>query len=202
MTDCNKHWYIFILPVFMTAMVSACHSTATDSASALSKTRANYYSNTLLSSSDSLHRKIVQHIRFIGGEVYQSGSFVTIIIPNDAVFEPTKAVTLPQAGAIIEDVSTIIADFPNTNVIITVHTDDIDSPLSQAKLTHQQAQLFAMLLWQQESIDLKTFQRFKYAGMAQRNRLLRMHQSMASDSIVVFKSRFILAKRQRKRIVR
>lgn len=172
MTDC-KHWSIFVFFVLMTAMVSACHSTVPDSASAAPKTRANYYSNTLLSSPSTsvstiaypLNRQILRHIESVGGEVYQSGSFVTIIIPNDVVFEPTKAVTLPQADAIIDDVSMIIARFPNTNVIITVHSDDIDSPLSQAKLTHQQAQLFAIRLWQQESIDLKTFQRFKYAGM-------------------------------------
>jgi len=175
MTDARV-WRVFFLLVLMSGIISGCYSK--NSVSASPRTHANYYSNTLLWSSDGLsnmayplNRQIIQQIKSIGGEVYQSGSFVTIIIPNDVVFEPTKAVTLPQADAIIDDVSMIIARFPNTNVIITVHSDDIDSPLSQAKLTHQQAQLFAIRLWQQESIDLKTFQRFKYAGMGARQPL-------------------------------
>lgn len=136
-------------------------------------TRDAYFSNSILFPSDvAAHfywppsRSLSNDIRAAGGEIYQAGSFVTIVIPDDALFEANTAVLLPGGYDLIEDIAKIIIRFPNENVIITAHTDGIGSELYQAKLSHQQAQLMAMVLWQQQEIDLKIFKRFKYAGMA------------------------------------
>lgn len=134
--------------------------------------RSALFSNAILFPSDlATHvyipttKSLVDNIRAVGGEIYQSGNFVTIVIPDDALFEPATAILLPDAYGLINDVAKIIIRFPNENVLITAHTDNIGTDLYQAKISHQQAQLFAMVLWQNDSVDLKTFHRFKYAGM-------------------------------------
>ena len=111
-------------------------------------------------------KSLTQDIRAVGGEVYQSGSFVTIVLPSDVVFESGTSILLPGAYPLIDDVAKIISRFPGERVIITAHTDGIGLELYQAKFSRQQAQLFALALWQQDNIDLKAFQRFKYAGMS------------------------------------
>ncbi len=168
-----KKIYIFILSFFCIFLIAACGSHSATSSSPVSTSRADLYSNTLLSPNEihadsyfPLNKTLVSNIRAVGGEVYQSGSFVTIVIPADALFEPSTSVMLLNADKLIVDVAKIIVRFPHEQVIITAHTDNIGSEFSQAKLTRTQAQLFAIMLWQQDAIDLKTFQRFKYAGMA------------------------------------
>jgi outer membrane protein OmpA-like peptidoglycan-associated protein len=167
-----KKIYLFLLSFFMIGCLSACSSSAPNHTVTSTKSRAGLYSNTLLSPSDiqasayfPLNKTLVANIRAVGGEVYQSGSFVTVVLPADALFEPATSVLQPHAEDLMIDVAKIIARFPSENVIITTHTDNMGASFSQAKLTRDQAQLFAMILWQQDSIDLKTFQRFKYAGM-------------------------------------
>ena len=113
-----------------------------------------------------MNSSLTKDIRKVGGEVYQSGSFVTMVLPADVLFEPSTSILLPSAYELIDDVAKIIVRFPGQNVIITAHTDGIGMALTQAKLSRQQAQLFALALWQQDNIDLKAFQRFKYAGMS------------------------------------
>lgn len=134
--------------------------------------RDTLFSNSiLLPSSPAAHfywpvtSSLTKEIRNVGGEVYQSGSFVTIVLPDDALFEPSTSILLPDAYALIDNVAKIIVRFPGQRVIITAHTDGIGLAINQAKLSRQQAQLFALALWQQDAIDLKAFQRFKYAGM-------------------------------------
>lgn len=167
-----KQTCILLISVFLMSQLAACSSNAPNASATAPLKRASYYSNTILSPSDlranayfPLTKTLVNNIRAAGGEVYQSGSFVTVVIPVDAVFEPATSVFLLNADKLIIDVAKIIARFPGENVIITAHTDNIGSEFSQAKLSRQQAQLFALTLWQQDDIDLKAFQRFKYAGM-------------------------------------
>lgn len=161
--------YFFLTSFCFICFLAACSSKPTPKSP---ESRAALSSNTLLSPSDvkanaylPLTSSLVSDIRSVGGEVYQSGSFVTLVVPSDALFEPNTSVLLLHKEALIFDVAKIIARFPGENVIITAHTDDIGSEFSQAKLTRDRAQLFAMVLWQQDEVDLKMFQRFKYAGM-------------------------------------
>ena len=168
-----KKCYLFLNSFFLVCLLAACSSKPSVVApSQNTVARSALFSNAILFPSDAIARvyvpttkSLVSDIRTVGGEVYQAGDFVTIIIPNDALFEPATSVLLSTAYALINEVAKIIMRFPDENVIITGHTDNIGSELYQAKLSHQQAQLFAMLLWQNDSIDLKTFHRFKYAGM-------------------------------------
>lgn len=156
-------------------LISACSSqkpTATVPSKG-SEMRDTLFSNSILLPSDPvahfywpMTESLTKSIRAVDGEVYQSGSFVTIVLPNDVLFEPSTSVLLPDAYPLIDAVAKIIARFPGQRVIITAHTDGIGGELTQAKLSRQQAQLFALALWQQDAIDLKAFQRFKYAGMS------------------------------------
>lgn len=162
------------LTSFSICFLTACSSNSSPSVvNTPSATRDSLYSNTILSPSDPagyvalpLTKTLVDNIRAVGGEVYQAGSFVTVVLPADALFEPSTTNLLPNGEELIVDVAKIIARFPGENVVITAHTDNVGSELSQAKLTRSQAQFVAIFLWQQDDVDLKTFQRFKYAGMA------------------------------------
>lgn len=170
----TKQLCLFFSSIFLTCLLVACSSKpALVESSKISKARDTLFSNSVLLPSDPvshlywpLTQSLTKEIRAVNGEVYQSGSFVTIVLPDDALFEPGTSVLLPEAYALIEDLARIIVRFPDDSVIITGHTDGIGSGLYQAKLSRQQAQLFALTLWQQDRIDLKTFQRFQYAGMA------------------------------------
>jgi outer membrane protein OmpA-like peptidoglycan-associated protein len=169
---------VFVLfgVIFLACVLSACSSkktTVVTLPSSAPASRDALFSNSLLFPSDAAAhfywppaKTLTKEIRAVGGEIYQSGSFITIVLPNDALFEPSTSSLLPGAYGLIEDVAKVIVRFPDKSVIITAHTDGIGSELYQAKLSRQQAQLVALVLWQQDSIDLKTFKRFKFAGMS------------------------------------
>lgn len=168
-----NHMRIFSLfcLFFVFINLTACHADSSHPPHQ-APSHASLYSNTLLLPSDltahaylPLNKTLAKDIRAVGGEIYQSGSFLTIVIPADALFEPASSVLLVNADQLIGDVAQIISRFPDEGVIITAHTDGVGSEYSQAKLSSQQAQLFAITLWQQDNIDLKSFQTFKYAGM-------------------------------------
>lgn len=161
---------LFLLNLLSICFLTACSSNSSAPVQTSLTTRDDLYANTgLWPSSHKAHlllaTTLVERIRAAGGEVYQAGSFVTIVLPADALFEPATANLLPGSEKLVVDMAKIIVRFPEENVIITAHTDGLGSALFQAKLTRQQAQLVAIALWQQNEINLKTFQRFKYAGM-------------------------------------
>lgn len=168
-----RNLLVIVGSVFLACVLSACTSKPAVVAPPKGpETRDALFSNTILFPSDPaahvywpLTQSLTKEIRSVGGEVYQSGNFVTMVVPDDVLFEPSTSMLLPGAYPLIEDVAKIITRFPGQSVIITAHTDGIGSELYQAKLSREQAQLFALVLWQQDRIDLKTFQRFKYAGM-------------------------------------
>lgn len=169
-----KKPYLFFAGILLTCLLTACSpkKTVVPLPNQL-VTRDAFFSNSILFPSDvAAHfywppsKTLSESIRAVGGEIYQSGSFVTIVLPNDALFEENTSIFLPAAYTLIDNVAKIIVRFPDERVIITAHTDGIGSELYQAKLSRQQAQLVAMTLWQQKGIDLKIFKRFKYAGMA------------------------------------
>ncbi|MES2204845.1 MAG: OmpA family protein [Pseudomonadota bacterium] len=169
-----RNLLVIMSSVFLACALCACSSkpTAVTPPSGPVARDALFSNSVLLPSDPASHvywpmnSVLTKDIRKVGGEVYQSGSFVTIVLPDDALFEPSTANLLPGAYPLIDNVAKIITRFPGQNVIITAHTDGIGMALVQAKLSRQQAQLFALTLWQQDNIDLKAFQRFKYAGMA------------------------------------
>lgn len=165
----------FLLSTFCLAFaLTACTSKPTVVAPPQGlQARDGLFSNSILLPSDPtahfywpMTKSLTKDIREVGGEVYQSGSFVTIVLPSDVLFEPGTSILLAGAYPLIDAVDKIIVRFPGQSVIITAHTDGIGMALTQAKLSRQQAQLFALTLWQQDNIDLKAFQRFKYAGMS------------------------------------
>jgi len=170
-----KKPYQFFTGILLVCLLSACSPKKPTVVAPLSAPppRDALFSNSSLSPSDPAARfywpmtqSLTKEIRAVGGEVYQSGDFITIVLPDDALFEPSTSVLLPGAYPLIENAARVIARFPGESVIITAHTDGVGSELYQAKLSRQQAQLFAIALWQQDSIDLQTFKRFKYAGMS------------------------------------
>ena len=169
-----RNLLVIVGSVFLACALCACSSKPTVVAPPSGPvTRDALFSNSILLPSDPaahfywpMNSSLTKDIRKVGGEVYQSGSFVTMVLPADVLFEPSTSILLPSAYELIDDVAKIIVRFPGQNVIITAHTDGIGMALTQAKLSRQQAQLFALALWQQDNIDLKAFQRFKYAGMS------------------------------------
>ncbi len=171
-----RNLFILFGVISLACVLSACSSkkpTVVAPPSSAPVSRDALFSNSLLFPSNvGAHfywppaKILTKEIRAAGGELYQSGSFITIVLPGDALFEPSSSALLPGAYRLIEDVAKVIVRFPDESVIITAHTDGIGSELYQAKLSRQQAQLVALVLWQQDRIDLKAFQRFKYAGMS------------------------------------
>ncbi len=107
-----------------------------------------------------------QAINAAGGAVYQAGDYVTIVLPADRLFDPGTADYIPGAeAALIHESAEVISDFPDSEVLVTGHTDDVGSALSQAKLSRQQAKRIALSLWESPNIDKKTFQRIEFIGM-------------------------------------
>lgn len=167
-----KAIFLLLINFLFFCGLNACSSKTSSLTPTSPATRDGFYSNTFLWPSYAkahftlpLTASLVTNIRQAGGEVYQTGSFVTLVLPADTLFEPTTANLLPHGERLLLDVAKIIARFPEDNVIITMHTDSVGDSRFQANITRQQAQLVAIFLWQQDEIDLKTFQRFKYAGM-------------------------------------
>lgn len=104
-------------------------------------------------------------IQSAGGEIFQIGDYVTIVIPSDKLFDIGTADYKPLASKLIKEAAMIIAGFPKSEVLVTGNTDNIGTPLYQAKLSRKQAQTIALSLWESNIINRQTFDRFQFAGM-------------------------------------
>jgi outer membrane protein OmpA-like peptidoglycan-associated protein len=89
----------------------------------------------------------VHSIKQAGGQVYQVGDYVTIVVPNDSLFQPNTAELLRSAKPLLNQVASILKDFKDLNMLITGNTDGIGPVLHQAKLSHQQALTVSTYLW-------------------------------------------------------
>lgn len=106
-----------------------------------------------------------QAITSAGGEIFQIGDYVTIVIPSDKLFDIGTADYKPLASKLIQESAQIIAEFPDSRVLVTGNTDNIGTELYQAKLSRKQAQTLGVSLWGSDIINRKSFQRFQFAGM-------------------------------------
>ena len=100
-----------------------------------------------------------------GGEIFQIGDYVTIVLPSDKLFDVGTTDYKLAASQLIKESAEIIAEFPKSRVLVTGNTDNIGTALSQAKLSRKQAQTIALSLWSSNIIDRQTFDRFQFAGM-------------------------------------
>lgn len=82
-----------------------------------------------------------------GGEVYQIGDYVGIMIPTDKLFEPNTSDFLPQANPILDSAVAVLARSPNNNVVISGNTSGFYRAKWEQKLSETRAKVVAAYLW-------------------------------------------------------
>lgn len=82
-----------------------------------------------------------------GGKVYRIGDRVGIYIPTDNLFEPNSAEFLPQAGLILDSAATVLARYPDNNIIISGNTSGFSRPHFEQRLSEARAEKVAAYLW-------------------------------------------------------
>jgi outer membrane protein OmpA-like peptidoglycan-associated protein len=113
----------------------------------------------------SMHREVTA-LTQAGGTFYQIGRYATIILPSDKLFEPATHETTSEADALIAMAASIMKTFPGENVLVTAHTDGMDSELWEAKLSYAQAKVVALKLFEFGALPTDQLANFHYAGMA------------------------------------
>lgn len=88
-----------------------------------------------------------QPIKEAGGQVYQVGDYVTIVIPSAVLFEAGKANLSLQADQYLEAAAEIIAKYPTENVLVTSNTAGLFSKAYDLALSEKQAEVIAAGLW-------------------------------------------------------
>lgn len=82
-----------------------------------------------------------------GGQVYQVGNYVGIMIPTDNLFEENSADFLPQAGMILDSAAAVLKRFPNNNILVSGNTSGFSRARWERKLSEKRAQKVTGYLW-------------------------------------------------------
>lgn len=119
-----------------------------------------------------------------GGQVYKVGQLVGIYIPTDKLFEPNTADFLPQASAILDSAATVLARYPDNNILISGNTSGFGRPRWERKLSQQRAQKVAAYLWDSGINNFKNpgtdLRRLSYVGYGD---YFPISQTLTNDGI-------------------
>ncbi|OGT38367.1 MAG: hypothetical protein A3F12_01505 [Gammaproteobacteria bacterium RIFCSPHIGHO2_12_FULL_38_14] len=108
------------------------------------------------------------NIRSAGGQVYQLGDEVGIVIPSDRLFEVNTAEFLPDAYPILDSVVAVLQRYPNNSVLISGNTSGFSRARYELALSTKRAERISAYLWnaginqfKDRSIHLRTL---RYVG--------------------------------------
>jgi outer membrane protein OmpA-like peptidoglycan-associated protein len=75
-----------------------------------------------------------------GAEVRQEGEELVITFENPILFDLDSAALKPQALSILDDVGTVLANYPDTDLLVMGHTDNSGSEQYNQQLSERRAQ--------------------------------------------------------------
>ncbi len=84
-----------------------------------------------------------------GGQVYQMGDFVTIVIPSDQLFESNSDELLPQATPALQSALSVLKRYPDNNILISGNTSGFGTTRHEHRLSEDRARQVAALFWSQ-----------------------------------------------------
>lgn len=104
----------------------------------------------------------------VGGQVYTVGQYVGIYIPTDKLFEPNTAELLPQAEAALDSAATILARYPDNNILVSGNTSGFGHSRWEQSLSEKRAERVSAYLWNAGINDFKNLlldtRRLNYVG--------------------------------------
>lgn len=82
-----------------------------------------------------------------GGQVYQVGDMVGIVIPSDELFEPNTCEFLPRAYPVLESVVDVLARYPRHSIMISGNSSGFYHARWERQLTEGRSKRIAAYLW-------------------------------------------------------
>ncbi|MFN3234607.1 MAG: OmpA family protein [Gammaproteobacteria bacterium] len=99
-----------------------------------------------------------------GGEVYQVGDYVLMVLPIDSIFEPGSVQLIARNVKMLDEAGTIIRMFTDQTVLVTVSSDGVGTDLFEAKLSDQRAHVVTHY-FKYQALKLHRGQRFYAMGL-------------------------------------
>lgn len=88
---------------------------------------------------DQQERELQEKLADSGVEVSREGDDIHLYLPGNITFETGSARIQPQFNAILDDVATVLNEYPKTTLRIEGHTDDIGSAEYNQQLSESRA---------------------------------------------------------------
>lgn len=82
-----------------------------------------------------------------GIQVIQLGDIVEVVIPSDLIFDPENADILRQADPLLNQVVALLRQYPNVNIAVSGHSDDIGSTQEQYRWSSVRSQAILAYVW-------------------------------------------------------
>ncbi len=82
-----------------------------------------------------------------GGQVYQVGDMIGIVLPSDELFEPNTCEFLPRAYPVLESVVNVLERYPRHNIMISGNTSGFYHARWERQLSESRAKRIAAYLW-------------------------------------------------------
>lgn len=88
-------------------------------------------------------------LRVSGAQIIRLGDTTRIIMPVDRIFKINSTELKPCGLAMLAYMARVLSYCPNSNIDITVHTDNVFNDCRKQRLSTQQANVIASHLWAQ-----------------------------------------------------
>jgi outer membrane protein OmpA-like peptidoglycan-associated protein len=92
-----------------------------------------------------------------GGQVFSVGSYVTIEIPTDSIFEDNSSDFLPEAGPALDSTLAVLQNYPNNNILISGNTSGYGLARWEISLSEKRAREVSAYLWAHGISSYKEF---------------------------------------------
>lgn len=116
-------------------------------------------------------------VKASGGETFQVGDNVTIIIPSDAIFEPATENLAKHADTVLNDLATYLSYYPHKNILVTSNTSNIGTKTFEDQLSAAQAGKIAHFLETQGINSVDGNRQMRYAGLGSREPIASMRSA-------------------------
>lgn len=116
-------------------------------------------------------------VKASGGESFQVGDNITIIIPSDAIFQPATTDLAKNADTVLNDLATYLSYYPHKNILVTSNTTNIGTKKFEDTLSTAQAGKIAHFLEAQGINSVDGERQMRYAGLGSREPIASMRSS-------------------------
>ena len=119
----------------------------------------------------------LKKVKASGGESFQVGDSITIIIPSDALFDPATTDLAKHADTVLNDLATYLSYYPHKNILVTVNTSNIGTKKFEDTLSGAQAAKIAHFLETQGINSVDGTREMRYAGLGSREPISSMRSA-------------------------